>query len=294
MLPEGSIVSAVMNNGEPKTQTLDALKDMDQDSGMNTLTFSFTDFFGVSAADFAGTRYSNKQETYRITITGNTVPVNTTMTLNTFLFKSGADDVVLEEASFPLTAVSDMNALIAAVQSGMVLGGSFGSELTATFPATVPPEFAAEGYKVNSAITLGAPLPTGSSVAIIKDDAMVVSGKDLGSGTTFTFTELFGVNAAGFDTDYSGKIERYKIIITGNTVPIHTTLTLATVISKDSFATSIPLDEKTYNVDVASDMNALLKIVQDGMTITGNADDGIIAKFPVTIPAEVPCSGLYD
>jgi hypothetical protein len=48
---------------------------MDQEVRHNTLTFSFTDFFGVSAADFAGTRYSNKQETNR-SPTGNTVPVN--------------------------------------------------------------------------------------------------------------------------------------------------------------------------------------------------------------------------
>jgi uncharacterized repeat protein (TIGR02543 family) len=96
-LPAGTLVSVSMNSGAPVTRNLNDLTDLD--SNPDTRTFSFTDFFGVSAADFTRTRYNNATETYDITISGNLAPVNTTMTLKCFLFKTGAY-VTLEEQPF--------------------------------------------------------------------------------------------------------------------------------------------------------------------------------------------------
>jgi L-aminopeptidase/D-esterase-like protein len=302
-LPAGTHVSVSMNGGTPVTRDISTLPDLDSNPG--TRTFSFTDFFGVSAANFTAARYSNATETYDITVSGNTVPIDTTMTLKCFLFKAGSADVVLDQPTFDLTAPIDTNAALNEVRGGMTITRETDGTIVATFPA-VSDFITGLGYKINSNITVGT-LPAGSLVSVSMNGGTPVTRSlddltDLDMDTnpdtiTFSFTDFFRVSAADFTrARYNNAVETYDIIITGNTAPIHTTMSLKCFLFKTG--SDVTLEVQTFHLDVtAPDYYTVEFIAGAYGSLTGATHFTDIPKdtewSTIAVPATIPDTGHH-
>jgi hypothetical protein len=278
-LPAGTRISISMNGRDAVTKGLKDLKDLVDNDGK--FTFSFTDFFGVEAANFTGARYSNIEETYEIGITGNTEAVDTTFIINTFLFKTGST-FELEEQEFDLDAGID--AALLAVRDGMTITENDQGKIVAEFPE-VGDYVTGLGYKINSSITINGALPAGTRISISMNgrDAVTKSLDDLkdlienDGKFTFAFTDFFDVEAADFTgARYNGTTETYSISLSGNTEAVDTTFIINTFLFKTG--STFELEEQAFDLDAGID--AALLAVRDGMTITENDQGKIVAEFP--------------
>lgn len=128
-------------------------------------------------------------------------------------------------------------------------------DLTATFPASIPPVIVAEDYVIDSRMTLAAALPIGTTVTVYKDGVAVLTDITLVGTGPFWFTQLFDPDAprADFDANYGGAVEEYSIVVTGpggNPLDFDTTVFIESVISKDDFATETVLDDITLGIHI--------------------------------------------
>ena len=257
-----------------------------------------TDLFGYPlsyAAPFdAG--YGGDSETYVITFTGNPVPLDTTLTLQSIISRDDftADLYELESAQFDLVQdVSEPLLALQYVKDDTTITGTL-SALTAAFPQTIPSVLINEGYKINSRMTLSETLPTGSKVTItlsVNGSPSFVYVTDvLIPGTQFWVTDLIPDSVpADFDTGYANRVEVYAISITsggGNIEPFNTTVQIESIISKDDFATLEVLDAITLDVNLPADADAALQYVKDNTTLTGTLDE-LTAAFPLSIPSPI-------
>ncbi len=141
--------------------------------------------------------------------------------------------------------------------------------ILATFPLSIPTAVVNEPYKINSQITLGAPLPAGSLVSVTRDGVALLTNATLSGTGPWWITDLLGYPlsaSAEFDANYGGSTELYMITITGNIQPINTTLTLNSIISRDGFVDEkVVLAEETFAL-VVSD------VVPPVVTISGAMD----------------------
>jgi len=169
--------------------------------------------------------------------------------------------------------------------SGMV------DDLTATFPASIPPVIVAEDYVIDSRMTLAEALPAGSTVTVFKDGVEVLTDITLSGVGPFWFTELFDPDAprAAFDANYGGKVENYVIVVTGpggNLLDFDTTVLIESVISKDGFTTETVLDDITLGIHIPADESAALEWLQDNVVLSSVSMmvDDLTATFPASIP----------
>lgn len=286
-LPVGTTVT-ITRNGDPY---------------LTDITFTgtehwVTDLFGYSpayASPFDG-NYAEAVETYVFTFSGNPFPVDTTLTLQSILSRDDfvADFYELESTVFALEVdVSDPLLALQYVKDNTTLSGTL-AELTATFPTHIPAVIVDDTYQINSRLTLGTALPTGSTVSI----TLSVDGGEpfqyvnaaLVPGTQFWVTDLIPDSVAvDFDGSYAQHTEVYAITITsggGNPEPVDTTVTIESIISKDGFATNEVLDSITLDVDLPADEAAALQYVVENTTLSGTLA-GLTATFPTSIPAVI-------
>jgi len=165
-------------------------------------------------------------------------------------------------------------------------------DLTATFPANIPPVIVAEDYVIDSRMTLADALPAGTTVTVYKDGVAVLTDITLSGTGPFWFTELFDPGPApraAFDANYGGKVEEYSIVVTGpggNPLDFETTVFVESVISKDGFVTETVLDDITLGVLIPADELAALEWLQ-GNTVLSSLSmmvDDLTATFPLSIP----------
>jgi hypothetical protein len=285
-LPAGSRVSVSLN-GQPYI--------VNKDIGDDT-SFLITDLIPGSVPAVFDTAYNGQTETYLITITGNQEAIHTKLTLKSVLSKDGfLTTFPLVQETFDLDVAIDMSAALQALKDNMTITGSLTTEIRANFPV-LPPEIAALGYKINTLVTLDEPLPTGTTVTAAMTGGPSVT-KDMGEKSSFTFTDLFGVNAADFDMDYSGRVEKYKISLTG-TVPFNTLLTLQTYLYKDE--TVVPLEMKEFNLSLADPEYCTVNFeAGDHGSLTGQSTfENILKDAPWSeaipaLPAYHPDEGYY-
>jgi len=257
-----------------------------------------TDLFGypLSYAASFDAGYGGDTETYVITFAGNPVPLDTTLTLQSIISRDDfdADFYELESTQFDLVQdVTDPLMALQYVKDDTTLSGTL-SNFTTTFPASIPSPIEAQGYKINSRMTLGQALPAGSTVTI----SLAVNGgtpfayvtDKLIPGTQFWITDLIPASvAADFDSGYAGRVEVYAISITsggGNPEPVNTTVQIESIISKDDFVTLEVLDSITLDVNLPADGDAALQYAKDNTTLTGTLH-ALTAAFPVSIPSPI-------
>ena len=165
---------------------------------------------------------------------------------------AGADVIATTDAS-SVTFEWTLAYALAYVQNNTTLSGTL-DDLTATFPTAIPPVVVAEPYLINSRMTLGAVLPAGTMMTIVKDGVTQYSGPAPAGVGPYWYTELLGIdlsNAADFDDGtYGGLTEHYVITLSGNPTAIDTTLKVESIISKDGFTNNVVLAEITLPVVV--------------------------------------------
>jgi len=256
--------------------------------------FWITDLLpGSVPADFDA-NYGGHVEIYSITISsggGNPLAVDTSVNIASIISKDDfTTNVILAEITLPVHLDADEDAAIAWMQSNMTITGDL-QELIATFPPSIPPVILATGYQVNSRMSLVDSLHLGTTVAIeVKiGDTWYPYVTATDPPNPFWITELFEPDAipAMFDADYGGRIETYRVTITGpgtNPLDFDTTLKIQSIISKDSFETNIVLGSlDLIPVHINADEDAALLSLQGNTTITGDLD-ALTATFPLSIP----------
>ena len=219
--------------------------------------FWYTGLLGypLSASAPFDAGYGGASEHYVITVTGNPYAINTTLTIESIISRDlfSGELVVLASHEVPVVVAADLNAALALVQDETTLSGTL-DDLTATFPDEIPAVLDAEPYKINSRLTLGAVLPAGTTMTIVKDGVTQYSGPAPAGVGPYWYTELLGIdlsNAADFDDGtYGGLTEHYVITLSGNPTAIDTTLKVESIISKDGFTNNVVLAEITLPVVV--------------------------------------------
>ena len=191
-------------------------------------------------------------------------------------------------------AQDDLELALAEVQAATSIEGTL-DNLVATFNLVIPEIVVSEGYRINSLITLSAPLPSGSKVTITRDGAAYVTEAEF-IGTEQWITSLMGYPldvSAIFDHTYDNQVERYVITVSGNTEPIDVDITIQSIIFSDLFATErVILADIT--LDLIQDIDGLaeaLAEVQAATSITGTLDN-LVADFNLTIPEVVVGAGF--
>ncbi|MFY9152763.1 MAG: immunoglobulin-like domain-containing protein [Prolixibacteraceae bacterium] len=163
-------------------------------------------------------------------------------TCNPFTSSEGIWEVTISETA-ALTWIRENTSLSS-------VSGSI-TDLTATFPASIPPVIVADPYKINSRMTLsGDAIPEGSTMDILvtvngTGPVSYVTGAPIPSGT-FWITDLKGETPSDFDQDYAGKIELYCVTIHGgggNPLAHTGKVKIESIVSKDGFTTNAVLDD---------------------------------------------------
>ena len=112
------------------------------------------------AAAFTNAIYGGHEEIYTITVSGNLNAVDTTVTIRSIISDDGfaTRTVLAELVNLDLEVEADAAAVkaaaLAAVVSGTTMTGTLETQITATFPATVPAFFDTAGYVINSEIVI--------------------------------------------------------------------------------------------------------------------------------------------
>jgi hypothetical protein len=288
-LPAGTTVSilATVDGVGPFPYVTDAL--------IPGTTFWITELFDPDGtpADF-DTGYGGHVEIYNITITsggGNPLEIDTTVLIESIISKDGfSTNVVLDDISLPVVIAADEDAALAYVQANTTLTGTTLDELTATFPASIPPVLVDLPYQINTRLTLSEALPVGTTITILAtiDGAgpfpYVTDAPVPGSDNVFWITELFEPDAtpADFDAGYGGHVEIYNVTVTsggGDPWTIGTTVLIESIISKDGFSTNVVLDD----IDLPVFEDSSLAYVVDQTTLTGT-----LAALTATFPAGIP------
>ena len=158
-------------------------------------------------------------------------------------------------------------------------------DLTATFPASIPPVIVEADYVIDSRMTLAASLPAGSTVTVYKDGVAVLTDITLSGTGPFWFTELFDPDAprAGFNANYGGKVENYSIVVTGpggNPLDFDTTVFIESVISKDGFVTETVLDDITLGVHID---DAVAPTIESGVAKSASDGDVLLVDGAFTV-----------
>ncbi len=222
--------------------------------------FWFTELFDPDAPRAAfDANYGGKVENYVIVVTGpggNLLDFDTTVLIESVISKDGfTTETVLDDITLGIHIPADESAALEWLQDNTVLSSVSGmvDDLTATFPASIPPVIVAEDYVIDSRMTLAAPLPMGSTVTVFRDGVQILTDITLNGVGPFWFTQLFEPDAprAAFDANYGGQVEEYSIIVTGPgglPADFDTTVLIESVISKDSYVTETVLDDITLGI----------------------------------------------
>ena len=173
------------------------------------------------------------------------------------------------------------------------ISGTIG-DLTATFPAEIPPVIVAEPYKINSRMTIsGDAIPAGSTVSIL----ITVNGSGPFPYVTnapipsspFWVTDLAGGSPADFDALYGGRVELYNITINsagGNPLELNGQVLIESIISKDGFSNNTVLDDISLDFTIPADETAALAWLQAHTLLSSVS--GTIADLTATFPDEIP------
>lgn len=196
---------------------------------------------------------------------------------------STAKTTALEAMDGVLTnAEIEANAILYA-QSNSTLTGDLIAGITATFPVIVPSYFEAGLYKINSEILLNGDVD--GVITITKNGTPLVITGGLAAGT-YTFTQLAKIASGLADepipanfvpSTYNGHVENYTVSVSSNLVPINTTISIRSIISKDNFVTNIELS-KLENLSL----------------ILGYEDEGIVVSGQIVADGEGKVNGSLD
>ncbi|MCX6273375.1 MAG: right-handed parallel beta-helix repeat-containing protein, partial [Bacteroidetes bacterium] len=184
------------------------------------------------------------------------------------------------------------------LQANTILSSVSGTiaDMTATFPASIPPVIIAAPYQINSRITLGGDaIPTGSTldIQVTIDGAgpfPYVTGASIPS-SPFWVTDLFtpAATPADFDAGYGGHVEIYSITINsagGNPLALNGTALIESIISKNGFSTNTVLDDISLTFTIPPDEAAALAWLQANTILSSVS--GTIADMTATFPASIP------
>jgi hypothetical protein len=224
--------------------------------------FWFTELFDPGPASRApfDAGYGGAIENYVIVVTGpggNILDFDTTVLIESVISKDGyLTETVLDDITLAVNIPADELAALEWLQENTVLSSESGTiaDLTATFPASIPPAIVAEDYVIDSRMTLAHALPDGSTVTIYREGVPILTDITLDGVGPFWFTELFTPDPAPrapFDANYGGAVENYVIVVTGpgnNPLDFDTTVYIESVISKDGYLTETVLDDITLGV----------------------------------------------
>jgi hypothetical protein len=265
--------------------------------------FWVTDLFTPAAtpADFDG-GYGGRIEIYSIAINsagGNPLELNGSVKVESIISKNSfVNNTVLDDIDLAFTIPPDEAAALAWLQANTNLTSSSGTiaDMTATFPASIPPVIVAAPYKINSRMTLsGDPIPAGSTVSIM----ITVNGAGPFPYVTnapipaspFWVTDLFtpAATPADFDGGYGGRIEIYSIAINsagGNPLELNGSVKVESIISKNSFVNNTVLDDIDLAFTIPPDEAAALAWLQANTNLTSVL--GTIADMTATFPPSIP------
>ncbi len=286
-LPAGTIVTVVRDGVEVFSGQLPA----------GLTSFLYTDLVGGTPAAFdAG--YGGAVELYEITVTGpggNPLAFATTVFVESVISKDGfTTETVLDDITLAVNIPADELAALEWLQAHTVLSSVSGTvaDLTATFPASIPPVIVAEPYTINSRFTLATELPAGTIVTVVRDGVEVFSGQLPAGLTSFLYTDLVGGTPAAFDANYGGAVELYEITVTGpgnNPLDFDTTVFVESVISKDGFATETVLDDITLGVHID---DAVAPTIESGMAKSASHGDVALVDGTFTVDQGFVVDGI--
>ncbi len=221
--------------------------------------------------------------------------------VGTYTVQGVVEDAAGNQTTVTLTLTIEWSeeAGLAYVVANTVLSSVSGTitDLTATFPASIPAVIVDEDYVINSRMTLsGDAIPAGSTVTIM----LTVNG-----GTPFAYvtdaaipvspfwvTDLVGGTAADFEASYGGRVEFYSITINsagGNPLALNGEVLVESVISKDGFTTETVLDDISLDFTIPADEEAALAWLQANTVLSSVSMmvDDLTATFPDEIPAVI-------
>ncbi|MBN2258407.1 MAG: ExeM/NucH family extracellular endonuclease [Anaerolineaceae bacterium] len=276
-LPAGATITITISvNGSPETPYV-------TDVPVPGTTFWITELFDPEPDPaLFDDSYDGRVEVYHVTVTGGSgdpLLIGTDVLIESIISKDDfITPVVLDDISLPVYEDADL----AYVQANTTLSGTLAA-LTATFPPVIPQVIVDLPYQINSRMTLAAPLPAGTTVTIyittksggpyLYADNVVIPGQ------TFWVTDLVGGTPANFDAGYGGYWEFYEITLDTGGVAVDTTVTIESIISKDSFSNLVVLDSITLPVlldgapavSAVSPLNAATGVALDAnLTVTFN------------------------
>jgi hypothetical protein len=266
-------------------------------------TFWVTDLFtpaAIPAGFNAG--YGGRIELYNITINsagGNPLQLNGSVLVESIISKNNfSTNTVLDDITLNFTIPADEAAALLWLQTNTVLSSVSGTiaDLTATFPASIPPVIVNEDYLINSRMTLsGDAIPAGSTLDILitvngAGPFPYVTGAAI-PASPFWVTDLFDPAAtpADFNAGYGGKIELYNITINsagGNPLQLNGAVKVESIISKNGFVNNTVLDDISLNFTIPADEAAALAWLQANTvlsSVSGTIAD-LKAEFPDMIP----------
>ncbi len=273
-LPAGTLVTITRNGGAYLTNVSFA-------GTSQWITGLFN--YPISYSAPFSSDYGGQVETYVITLSGNPEPIDTTLTLSSIISRDLFDSerIFLAEETFALSQeITDLSLALAWVAEHTTITGGLDTSIVATFPASIPGVVANAGFKVNSLLTLGQALPSGTLVTITRDGEPYLTNVEF-SGTEHWITDLFGLDpsaGASFDINYGGQLETYVITLSGFTETIDTTLTLSSIISRDDFvAERFVLASETFPLSKIETTPPVLNIsgaTADGTPMAGSLETG--------------------